>query len=703
MASPFLKNDVLALDDLQVRVIAILPEELALFDLTKPKAWPYWQKRDDLQGRFDAGEITLIQPDTYQAQLRGDSALKLPAKAQRDYRRRIIEPVVSDPTLRFLSLRPMEIFSVYFHDELPCSKNTILSLLRLFWKFGQVWNALVPQFHLRGVPNKPRNIGNKKLGRPRNGVDEERHHGINVDTATAAKLDAGLSMFGGKRSYRKVLELIIDRYFSETRIVDGLPTKVPFPQSQLPTVAQLKYRIQKIASRGEIIIKREGQDAFTHQRRDRTGSARLKATGPSSIYQIDSTLADIYLRGILNRRRLVGRPVVYLVVDVYSGMIVGFHVSLSPPNYESARCALMNAFTDKVAYCSEHNIYITDEQWPARFLCSELMTDRGADFTSYVLADAGGFANIKISYAARRRPDWKPMVEGAFEWLDADMTRWEPGATHARPAGSPSHPLDAIHTVQTFREMLINAILKFNARRIENVPSGFEVTYDHDSRLTEIFLRGMELEGAPRVPNLELVETALLPRVAARCSDTGLIVNGMAYRAASGFDRDWYVRQKGRKWPQFMAHFNPINADDVRLQIGRDTHLERFHLTPSYQSYRNWSVEECWDRNAARVSANRRVADEDNLANAKLKARQSVVRKRAAEERRQAGGKTVTDDIKSARREEHRYDTRSSKQQKAPSSDPEAEQADLDSASPPIQFQYVQPRSRLEMLKPKKP
>lgn len=293
------------------------------------------------------------------------------------------------------------------------------------------------------------------------------------------------------------------------------------------------------------------------------------------------------------------------------------------------------------------------------------------------------------------------MVEGSFEWLDAGMTRWEPGSIHGRPPGSPSYPNDAIHTIRSFRKMLIYAILGFNAHRIKNVPLGFEVPQDHYPKRSEIYLRGMELEGAPRLPDLELVETAFLPRAVGKLSDIGLMVNGMAYRAALGFDRDWYVRQGGRTWAEINVHYHPYKADDVRLLIGSDPRAQRFTLTPSYQNFREWSVEECWDFQALRKSANRRKANADNFETAKRNAGQSRVRKQAAHERRNAGGKTTSDGMKQARKEENKHDVRKSPCQKATEQPREAEQGTTTQS--PTQFQYIQSRSRIGILKQKKP
>jgi hypothetical protein len=57
-------------------------------------------------------------------------------------------------------------------------------------------------------------------------------------------------------------------------------------------------------------------------------SGAIDPVGPGDVYQIDSTTADIYLVNSLSAKIPIGRPTLYLVIDVWSGMIVGFNLTL---------------------------------------------------------------------------------------------------------------------------------------------------------------------------------------------------------------------------------------------------------------------------------------------------------------------------------------------------------------------------------------
>ena len=42
-----------------------------------------------------------------------------------------------------------------------------------------------------------------------------------------------------------------------------------------------------------------------------------------ALYQIDATIADVYLVSRLNRLHVIGRPTIVVIIDVFSRMIVG--------------------------------------------------------------------------------------------------------------------------------------------------------------------------------------------------------------------------------------------------------------------------------------------------------------------------------------------------------------------------------------------
>lgn len=77
------------------------------------------------------------------------------------------------------------------------------------------------------------------------------------------------------------------------------------------------------------------------------------------------TVADVYLVSQFNRNWIIGRPVVYGVIDVFSRLVTGIYIGLEGPSWVGAMMALANAAMDKVEFCRNYGIEISAEEWPA--------------------------------------------------------------------------------------------------------------------------------------------------------------------------------------------------------------------------------------------------------------------------------------------------------------------------------------------------
>src|SRR5699024_11881833 len=63
------------------------------------------------------------------------------------------------------------------------------------------------------------------------------------------------------------------------------------------------------------------------------GNSKSETNGPGTRFQIDATIADIYLVSSLDVNKVIGRPVIYAVLDVYSRIITGLYVGLECPSW----------------------------------------------------------------------------------------------------------------------------------------------------------------------------------------------------------------------------------------------------------------------------------------------------------------------------------------------------------------------------------
>ncbi|MDN5500606.1 MAG: transposase family protein [Shewanella sp.] len=122
----------------------------------------------------------------------------------------------------------------------------------------------------------------------------------------------------------------------------------------------------------------------------------------------------------------IGRPYLTLVVDVFSGCVLGFHLSYRAPSYVSAAKAIVHAIKPKSF--EGLGIELINE-WPCFGKFETLVVDNGAEFWSKSLEHACKEAGINIQYNPVRKPWLKPFVERFFGMINECFLTEIPGKT----------------------------------------------------------------------------------------------------------------------------------------------------------------------------------------------------------------------------------------------------------------------------------
>ena len=178
------------------------------------------------------------------------------------------------------------------------------------------------------------------------------------------------------------------------------------PESEIPTNWQMMHFYKREYGQVEKIRGRSTKIAYAKDVRPLTSTANTQVLGPGSRYEIDATIADIYLASDSERANIVGRPVVYMVIDVFSRMVAGFYVGFENPSYVAAMQALVMAMTDKVEYCKKYGIAIKEQDWPVVGLPDAVLADRG-ELLGYQIESLERNFSVRIENTPPYRGDAK--------------------------------------------------------------------------------------------------------------------------------------------------------------------------------------------------------------------------------------------------------------------------------------------------------
>ncbi|WP_449302105.1 Mu transposase C-terminal domain-containing protein [Pseudoxanthomonas mexicana] len=613
----------------RVRIVWMTADgtSVAIYPLDADGAFPELVPAEPLEAGLRAREITLVE-DPFMVIVMEDK-LKETHKSRRDRAWKMIRPLVTEVPYIFSADRRGTLISDAVEkarkgDDPDLKRITAAQVyvyLRRYWQRGITVNALLPDYKKCGGRGKVRKAGKKKRGRPRK---FGRQKGVNVTPDMRKVFSVAYdryyaSQISGKYTLIGAYEKMISEFYSvkgtdpETGKILHFRKEEIEQQGGIPSFGQFQYWSNKDHLRLEIKRKRMGEKLYDKDMRGLLGTSNAEVIGPGSRYQIDATIADVYLVSRLDPNLIIGRPVLYVVIDVFSRLIVGIYVGLEGPSWVSAMMALANTAMDKVAYCSKFGIAIQPEDWPAHNLSGILLGDRGEIESEKIETLINNF-NVTVENTSSYRADWKGVVESRFRLLPAKFKAYTPGYIDVdyRQRGGTDYRLDAVLNLDDFTKIIINCVLHYN-----NSHEIKKYDYDRDVRVDGVpAIPGQLWEwgirhrsGALRTFPEELVKFSLMPKDKASVTETGIAFRGRFYTCKLAMEERWFdkARQDGR-WKVGVS-YDPRDMDQVYLHVaGERIAFEVCTLTDRSRADRHlssWEIDQVDQRDKHRQADER--------------------------------------------------------------------------------------------------
>jgi len=416
------------------------------------------------------------------------------------------------------------------------SHPTVYRYLRRYWQRGQTPNALLPDYGNSGARGKTRaSTAGIKRGRPRK---DGAPPGVNVDEAMRRIFRVAVSSCAGIRQSRRATYDAMVRDFFSQRSIDGATlrvTRAPQPD-EAPSFGQFNYWLERcdVLRRADRPLPLAPHAVVAHPGK------------PGAAFRLDAVRVDIQLVAPTERDRLVGRPVLYVVSDVFSGMIAGVYASLQPPSWQQAVMALANCAADKPRYCQRLGRAVTVQDWPSRHLPELLVVPRALRPTDGGGALRNNFGVRCISGTADSQTlPWREALERrcALLPLEADPLALQLGA------------LDGVLDIGQFTRLVVDAALEHNLLPGADTPAPLQL-WDWG-----VLHRGTALKQYRE----ELVHCLLLPVHDATVTEYGICLNGIFYTCARAVDERWFERARQR------GHWTVKVAGDL-------THVDAVYL-----------------------------------------------------------------------------------------------------------------------------
>jgi hypothetical protein len=476
------------------------------------------------------------------------------------------------------------------------SKSTIYRLIRRYWQRGQIKNALLPDYKNSGAAGKRRNFTTTKAGRP-------RVYGIGKGEPVS-------------ESIRKQFRIICDKYLMNEKGFSiryaynkfGKSYKLKYPdvaEHEIPTIRQFQYFYQTEYTKPNKILIQTPKGEYNKDVRPLHGTATEQALGPGSRYEIDATIADIYLVDDNYPDKVIGRPTIYMVIDVFSRMVAGFYIGFDNASYPVAMKALISSFSSKVDDCKAYGIDISEEQWPCVGIPDVLLADRGElmSHQANYLVDSIG---VRLESAPPRRGDAKGIVERSFGAFQAKFKPYMPGVVagnKVKKHGEKDYRVEAAVAKSDFVEIILYSILAHNLNKpMEKYDRDPDMPESLPSIPIELWRWGLQNRtGRLRAIDTDIAKILLLPRKKVGVSELGVKLWGVIYTGKEIIQAGWMHRSSEIDRPQnlYAAYeLGDVNYIYIFPESGKNTFWV-CDLSTRSREFRDMTWYQVWERQAA--------------------------------------------------------------------------------------------------------
>lgn len=548
------KNQVLRLDDNRlIRILWIDPKNkfAFIFDI-ESLALP---EKIDTQVLVNSSEPA---EDPY-AYIFDENEIPESHKTIRDKRWKIIGRIVVEEPDIYINKQRGRILRELIQVS-NAYKKSIYDALKLYWQRGMIRNSLLPDYNNCGR-FESRNDG-AKSGRKRV-YAEKFGNGVKLSLKIKQIMIKAFNKYNKnaeRQTYKGAYEDMIAEYFREATHSGGC-------EQLYPSYGQFVRFYHQTFSIEDTLKFKEGVKKYLKDYRPILNNSSEEATCPGGQYQIDATIADIYLVSGMNRDWIVGRPVLYFCIDVFTRMVAGFYVGFTGPSMEGAKMAILNCAENKVDFCKQYGIDIDCEDWPVQNLPACFLGDNG-EMRGYTPENTIRRFNIDVSNTGTFRPDMKGIVERRFRTVNEKVKPVLPGFVlpDYRERGGHDYRQDARLNLDEFTQILIFLILEHNDRILDGYKVDDELANDGVILSPkELWQWGiMNRSGALRTVPQEQLKASLLPHKNAAVTPSGIrLHNDVYYEFPLAKELGWFHRGQGKKPKRIQLSYNPRNLHEA--------------------------------------------------------------------------------------------------------------------------------------------
>lgn len=483
---------------------------------------------EDIQQYIRTGKYNAIPP----ADKTVIDIAALPEKSNEKYRRNkeLIDAFEKEYGPLFLGLmhkRTAQLNDFYSKYGNQYGKTMFYQIIREYLQSGRDITSLYPKYKSK----KEEYSYKKKTGRP-----SVINQGIPLTNEVKMHFEYGIAEYKKKRkmSKRDAYNAVIEKYYTGYYTDPfGNPVYSIFPPDRMPTIEQfLHYMEKRLPKYQQQIIETSPQE-YRNDFRPLYGDSLDSVCGPGDVWEMDECEIDVDL--VTEKNPLISglRPVLYLMIDVYSKMVVAFSISYENNSFLGMTNCFLSLLDDKVQMCRDAGVPVPENFWPANCLPNKIRTDYGSEYISDDAIRLFQSLNITHDYAPPGTGSMKGQVEQFFHQLHTAQNPVTENKGLITKRHDSNHKEKAVMTITEYRRFALLFIIQHNAKHLTNYPLSQEMLsagMNPSPTPYQIWDFGVKMYGQPRpIINENNFRFALLSQVDASISRMGITFNGLHY------------------------------------------------------------------------------------------------------------------------------------------------------------------------------
>ena len=338
---------------------------------------------------------------------------------------------------------------------LGVSKRQLRRMLLSYLLSGRNKFSLMDQ---RKNNSRPKNSHSKDYENPKNGVDEI--------------LKYGLKMFVKYGKPGMAYDAVLRRYFREpVEAPDGSSVKmVTLPEEERSVSYKMLYNyIRKHTE--DYSCKGKDERDKQNNNRQLVGNSRTGVYELGQIVEADEMELGCYVVDQNDGETVLGKAVVYCMVEVLSGICIGAYVSLENNSMRGFQQVFLSLLEPHKNQTKGYNIDYDEEDWPSMIVPNEIRCDRGSEYMSKAYSKAMGELGIRNTPVPPGCGSLKGVVESfnglVQTYLKAQLRN--NGYVEDKYRGGDLAKGAACLTLEEIRGLVYQSVILYNRRVFEGL------------------------------------------------------------------------------------------------------------------------------------------------------------------------------------------------------------------------------------------